>query len=344
MVVLLSFIFSIVSGDLCDLELDSGVCLFQGQTVLQPDAYPKGLMGHWSFDDSKVLDSSGYENHAKEDVPVVSGPGGHGTAAKFDGHSYVEIPNSDKLNLSIFTMTFWAFLNIDQSAAQEDETQLRWCPIIQKGKDDLEAEKYHRTPGVFLDRVDRLLRVFVSTNENEKFPMGEHVESNARLPIRRWTHVTVTRTDKRIRLYVNGILDAVNATEGSTEINDDAFYFGNTPVHTEDCHVPLFIDNVKLFNRELWQGEIEGEAAGSLGTIEANYVRLGCINCNFNHAKDSCDDDYHLCDSIEIHSSVYQVARAQGWVNWNSHLWTGDATADIDNDSIGLGICCADLK
>jgi len=79
-------------------------------------------MGHWSFDDSKVLDSSGYENHAKEDVPVVSGPGGHGTAAKFDGHSYVEIPNSDKLNLSIFTMTFWAFLNIDQSAAQEDET------------------------------------------------------------------------------------------------------------------------------------------------------------------------------------------------------------------------------
>lgn len=202
------------------------------------------------------------------------------------------------------------FLNVDSAAAEEESTQMRWCPVLQKGLDDPENGDYKRTPGVFLDRLDRLLRVFVSTSEDTAFPMGEHVESNARIPIRRWTHLTVIRTEHRIRLYVNGILDAVNATEGTTETNDDAFYIGNTPSHLEDCNAPLFLDEVKFFNRELTQGEIEGEAAGALGSIEASYIRLGCINCSAKHAEKECDDGYHLCHSIEVHSGVYQVARA----------------------------------
>ena len=43
------------SSDLCDLVTEMGICLFNGQKVLTADAQPKGLIGHWSFDDAHVL-------------------------------------------------------------------------------------------------------------------------------------------------------------------------------------------------------------------------------------------------------------------------------------------------
>lgn len=46
---------SIFSYDLCDLVTEAGICLFNGEKVLTGDAQPKGLIGHWSFDDAYVL-------------------------------------------------------------------------------------------------------------------------------------------------------------------------------------------------------------------------------------------------------------------------------------------------
>ena len=43
------------SSDLCDLVTEMGICLFNGQKVLTADAQPKGIIGHWSFDDAYVL-------------------------------------------------------------------------------------------------------------------------------------------------------------------------------------------------------------------------------------------------------------------------------------------------
>lgn len=45
----------LVSSELCDLVTEAGICLFNGEKVLTSDAQPKGLVGHWSFDDSRVL-------------------------------------------------------------------------------------------------------------------------------------------------------------------------------------------------------------------------------------------------------------------------------------------------
>lgn len=45
---------SIFTSDLCDLVTEVGICLFNGEKVLTADAQPKGLIGHWSFDDAYV--------------------------------------------------------------------------------------------------------------------------------------------------------------------------------------------------------------------------------------------------------------------------------------------------
>ena len=38
----------------CDLVVEGPICLFNGQKIIVPDARPKGLVGYWTFDDSKV--------------------------------------------------------------------------------------------------------------------------------------------------------------------------------------------------------------------------------------------------------------------------------------------------
>lgn len=47
---------------------------------------------------------------------------------------------------------------------------LRWCPLILKGNDDHEKERYERSPAIFLDRKDRAIRVVTSTSDRINNP------------------------------------------------------------------------------------------------------------------------------------------------------------------------------
>lgn len=328
----------------CDLILDGGVCLYGGETVLMPSSRQNGLVGHWTFDDNQVLDYSGYAHHGNQAVGAGPAQGGRGNSASFTGSEYIEITTSEEMNDKIFSLTMWVYLLRDSEVESHTSSGLRYCPILQRGIDNTSTQTYHRTPAIFLDRKDKGLKVYVSTTENVDFPLGEFVESNARIPYQRWTHLGVVRTEKRIRLYVNGVIDAVNATEGWTSMNTDPIYVGKTPWHETDCKVPLYIDDIKYFKRELYEEELEAEAFGALGHIEAHYIRLGCINCQLTEANTACPDNYHLCTSIELHSGAYAVARANGWTSWNSHLWAYGTNEKEYEGQLGLGVCCLDLS
>ena len=75
------------------------------------------------------------------------------------------------------------------------------------------------------------LKLSVSTTYTSKFPEGEHTLSNARLNHGRWTHISIVRDEKKIKLYVNGILDSIAPTEGFTLANIHPLYIGGTPWH-----------------------------------------------------------------------------------------------------------------
>ncbi|CAG9334355.1 unnamed protein product [Blepharisma stoltei] len=337
--VILISLFLAYGSDLCEMTLQGGICLFGGETVLMPNAVQDGLKGHWTFDDDSGLDSSGSQNHASKTVGAGPSYGGQGTSASITGSDYIEIPDSNgSLSSTLFSVTFWVFIGDSQNSEG-----LRWCPLLQKGNDQEDQVIYERVPAVYYDREDRQLKAYVSTDEDVKHPQGEYVISNARIPFNRWTHIGVVRTQSRIRLFVNGIKDAVNSTDGWTQTNSSPLYIGNTPSTLEDCPVSFYVDEVRYFNRELEEEEIEAESAGALGAIEAYYIRLGCINCVLSDAEESCPEDtHHLCTSIELHSAGYQVARAMGWTDWNSHIWVHDSEADSSSET-GIAICCLNL-
>jgi hypothetical protein len=48
---------------------------------------------------------------------------------------------------------------------------------------------------------------------------GEETESSARLLRERWYHLSIVRDEKKLKLYVNGILDSMSITEGFTLTN-----------------------------------------------------------------------------------------------------------------------------
>ena len=105
--------------------------MFEGRKVLLPDATPKGLVAHYTFDEIKVLDSSGNSNHAKYAIPAGPGVGGKGASAMFNGFDSVEVPHSPSFDSKVFSVSFWMYLYKDPAASVRHGA--KWCPILQKG-------------------------------------------------------------------------------------------------------------------------------------------------------------------------------------------------------------------
>ena len=335
-------LFTLCQSLTCDLTLDSGLCLYSGEHTVRPYSKQSGLQGYWSFDDSQSLDYSGNSNHGTGSVK--SGPSflPQGSSSHFTGSSYIQIPNSASLSSEVFSISFWLYLQPEETI---NETGLRWCPILQKGVDDESANTYERTPGIFIDRDQRRLQVFITTTEYEDYPEGEYLLSNARIPYNRWTHIVVLRSTQKIKLYVNGIFDCFNSTEGWTEINDSPLFVGNTPSKVESCPVPFLVDELKYYDAELSEASIFSESFGAFGQYESRFMRLGCIQCSLEEANQSCDTGFHLCTTIELHSGGYSMIKAMGWDQVSRKVWSYSALSKKAKyeEGVGLGVCCLDL-
>mmetsp|Transcript_11437 Transcript_11437/g.9835 ORF Transcript_11437/g.9835 Transcript_11437/m.9835 type:complete len:192 (+) Transcript_11437:575-1150(+) len=187
---------------------------------------------------------------------------------------------------------------------------------------------------------DRLLRVAFTTTANGTKTGGEYVESNAHIPYQKWTHITVIRAESRVKLFINGILDAVIITEGSNVPNDCPLYIGNAPTYENSCNIAGFVDDLRYYTRVLDENEIESEASPALGNMQPRYVLLGCLNCPIKQANSSCIEGYHLCSSIELNSGAYQVGRSMGWVHWDTNVWEYTKEKKGDTEEVGVGLCC----
>lgn len=188
-----------------------------------------------------------------------------GHSAQFLGSNFFEVPFSFDFNTRSFTVTFWLFLN--QDAGQEFADSSQWCPIFQKGKDSPLDNVFNRAPALYFNLKTRALRVFISTTNAGSMPMGETVDSMARIPVNRWTHIAIIREEKKVRIYVNGLLDAMGETEGLSIYNRDPLFIGGKGKFDPSCRQPFYIDDFKFYGRDLRIFEIESEASLGLSKI-----------------------------------------------------------------------------
>lgn len=358
---------SALLGESCQADASDAICFGANrEQVMLPPALPEGITGYWSFDGSLPIDVSGNNYHGTASLQAGPAFAGQGSSAYFSKSSFMIVPNKEKLNLQDFSYTFWLHL-LDDSNHQG----LRVCPVLRKGGAANAIQEGQAplpsAPAILLDRESRHLRIEVGTSggpPGEMVDLGtEAFESNAKLSRGRWFHIAVVRlnSQRRTRLYVNGILDASQSSKGFTAVNAGPLYVGGDPAVRDQCNVPMYLDELKVYSRAIDHDEIQAEAAPSLAGVEPSFLRLACLECPLAVAQQNCPDKYHICNSLELHMGGYQVARTLGYLSRNTHVWShatqhpgteallkpiseglanqqGSATEEI----LGLGLCCAD--
>ena len=83
----------------------------------------------------------------------------------------------------------------------------------------------------------------------------------------------MVKDDDYLKIYVNGILDAAQPVKGATSINEDPLFIGTVPwLKDGECSVPLLMDEIRMYNKVIYESEIEAEASPALGGIAPNFV------------------------------------------------------------------------
>lgn len=338
-------------GPKCETDLSGPICYsYAGrrQTLLPP-AVPNGLVAHWNFDSDMALDSSGNGNHGVTELMHGPSPAGGGHSAVFTSN-FMMVPNSAALKAPDFTYSFWIYL-VDDGIPASAGKSATWCPLIRKGIHQVTTEQFASAPALLFSHRTGHLRAEVTTTMRGTED-GEHVDSNARLLPNRWVHIGLVHHNSHnsLLLYVNGILDVVVNTQGTLVTNDYPLYVGGDPFTQEQCGFTVYMDELRVYSHAVPPHQLEAEAAPALGGTDPSYVRLGCIHCTLEEAAKSCPANRHVCNSMELHTGGYQVARSLGWLASGTHVWTHAAIvkgADAEmaskgagDSSPGLSLCC----
>lgn len=96
------------------------------------------------------------------------------------------------------TICFWIFLLKDSTGS--------WRTILHKGDTSKDL-----TPTIMLWPKERRLHVRVSTDQNA----NEGLDSKSVIPLKRWTHLTISFSSQLLHLYINGMIDNEVILKGS---------------------------------------------------------------------------------------------------------------------------------
>lgn len=316
-----------------DLTIENSLCLYDGQQIITPPPTIDNLIMFLTFDQADTLDQSGNSNHASPSG--ARGPGyflSRGYSGHFRGERNTRVAPSETLNRAFageFSMSFWIFVNTLGTLTTE-----QW-DFLWKGRQD-------DTPFEFtIDVASRQLMVTTMTAEEGPITLN----SNARIQNQRWTHVALTRSTSLMVLYVNGNLDAVVEVSQGRPTASNPFYIGRMPWQNGiggGWNIDFFIDELKVWDIVIEESWIEAESGIALGTgTEPHSIELGCINCSFTWASESCTQGYHLWTTIEQYSFAFAAAKTMGWLRAGQRVWSDRAT-ESDSGDLGLALCCRD--
>lgn len=323
----------------CDFLTNGPICINNGDKIILPNNFSPNLKAYYSFDQKIAIDETGNGYNLNGNLLSGSSLLGNGVSFLNKNGNYLYNNNIDFLNNNNeFSITFYIFLIDDYNNNNEDENV--YCPFISTNNNDNNDNNIN----ILYDINDKHLKLNIFNNE---------LISYSRLLTQRWYHISITFSSNNLHLYINGIpdkhIEISNNNDKNTNNNNKNkkvnFYIGNYNKNS-NCNFPYLLDELKLYNIQLKKEYIQSESSFLLGGIENNFIRIGCIDCSIDEAEKSCEKNYKICSSLELHTGGYQIARNLGLLNWDTHIWTRSALKEKSNYEglTGLGMCCAQIK
>jgi hypothetical protein len=204
------------------------------------------LVAHYSFD-GNLKDDSGNGNDGSVVGSIRYVPGPLGMAAVFDGKTWVEVKDSDSMDLGRdFTFSVW--LNADLVEIEKAQG------ILTKLASDLNEtipsySLAERSMQPELQRYDA----------SDNIGFGP-ISANRRIDAHRWQLLTVTYDGDSIRFYQNGELLSQKESPGGTRLTGShgKLQIGMVPLVEGNCFYSGRIDDLRIYNKALSQGEIRG--------------------------------------------------------------------------------------
>lgn len=205
-----------------------------------------GLVVHYTFDgDFKDSSENGNDGSSVGNVTFVDGKVGKG--AKFDGSSYIQVNDSNNLDLSdAFSFSVWLY----REKPMDDGVRM---PILCKGEsDDLWESPYRLFLGLGSTNAEICL---IDENQSDS---AEH-SSNATVPTQNWTHLAVTWDGTRATFFENGAVSTVIRTEISNIYsNDHNLLIGADSVDGNFYHG--IMDDLRIYNKAISDVEVKALA------------------------------------------------------------------------------------
>ncbi len=202
-----------------------------------------GLVAHYTFDRT-YEDSSAYKNHGtpKGNMAFTNGVVGS-AAASFDGKSYVEVKDSDSLDLAgDFTFSVW--LN------KMDAGVGGWAVVLSKGDTsslsatDSPYAMFHYN-GIYPSlRIDR-----------------QYISSSTGTSYNEWYLFTVTREGNDFKFYINGGLKDTKISTAKTPASASKLMIGIDPPGSTE-YFRGYMDDLRIYNYALSQSEVSSIYGG----------------------------------------------------------------------------------
>jgi hypothetical protein len=247
---------------------------------LAPAPPPPALVGYWSFDEgngSTANDSSGFSNQGEiEDATWVSGKCGN-AALSFDGGldgeiDYVVVSNSDSINTSTFTVSFWVSISdLDETMVFLHKRNGQWWRNFQLSYQANDDRPTGEEKDYLMVKIDGNGTPTPSNDYDNAAYAEVSLESG------KYYYVVGTYNQEKLKLYLDGIMIAEHSITISDNVGGGDLYIGT---HSAD-HLIMnpthgIIDEVRIYNYALSQKQIQAdmEACAPLTALS------GCINVN----------------------------------------------------------------
>ena len=201
---------------------------------------PSGLVAAWSFNagsGTTVADVSGNGRTGTISGATWSTQGKYGNALSFDGvNDWVTVADHNSLDLTTgMTLSAWVF------------------PTATTGVRDILIKE-----GSNVDVYNLYARNGAGRPESNVFVGGlNRMAEGAPLSANVWTHVAGTYDGAVLRLFINGVQAASQSIAGAISVSTGPLRIGGNSIWGEFFQGR--IDDVRVYNRALTQGEIQSD-------------------------------------------------------------------------------------